>query len=179
MIDINNPAFHYYVAVSFESIEINRQGGLSDHLGLKVGPETGAFNFSLGQRVLRTAIYNTNWLVSLPGIDAAAETPLVGTIAAGILARKRQTLIYLREASDMMEESLEKDRMILRQQGTLKLPRTIELAVNDLTARSSVENQPGEVRIEIDPRFVEVWGQRWRPMIEDSRIPENPILTSG
>jgi hypothetical protein len=164
--------FQYYTQAASMAVDISGEARLPEHLGLSKGGETRVLNFSLAQRLLRTAIYNIHWLTNLPGIDTVAEIPLIGGSAAGVLQRKRQSLVYLREASDKVEESLQEKRGIFVQRGTPRLPRVIELAANDLTARSSVTRWDDSINLEIHPQFVAEWGEVWGPRVEAARIPE-------
>lgn len=123
------------------------------------------FSDFLTQRLLRTSIYSTSYILN-SAIAVAAGSGLAGKIV-GLLDKgdrfKRQILTRIEE---------ETRRFIDQNYKTIEErhhARKIELAVNDLAARSTVEIG-SQVGIVLDKHKIEEWRDYWRRQIRLSQI---------
>lgn len=147
-----------------------RQAEQAYHLASRVGvvsnPDKSLFSYYLNERLLRTSIYNSSWLLSSPMALALIRLPIIK---------------YLVKAQDRLERyersQLEDTHQYIDNYIQLNYPgpdnrlraRTIELAVNDLVALGTcAESTQTRVRFNPSENALKMWSGRWSRQLDSS-----------
>jgi len=143
---------------------ISEDFDLDEKLGIELSYEKYYFHLSLALRGARTSFYNTNRYLNDSDIEFISKWPLFSRIFRFVESRNSD----FRDAEKAIEDSIEtlKDRFATTE-GKLNRLRILELAANDLTARSSVEADSGLSRIRINEDIVEGWFPKWKSELEE------------
>lgn len=135
---------------------------LPEAIGIGVDQETDytAFSYYLTQRLLRTSIYNSSFFLSRPGMSVVASMPLIGRLVHQADREDRNTREVLQGVEEATTAFVAENYLddISRRHA-----KTIELAVNELVARLTVDNGK-KARIVFDKQTVSTWGNRWKPL---------------
>ncbi|OGH02812.1 MAG: hypothetical protein A2798_00035 [Candidatus Levybacteria bacterium RIFCSPHIGHO2_01_FULL_37_17] len=133
-----------------------------DKLGLK-GNETYLFKENLALRIIRTDNYDMTFISRLPQRIDISRIPLFSRLVKlGDDYEKAS-----RTAEGRLRESIDKVAAIGEEQVRI-INRTVELAVNDLVARSTIR-QPHQTRLGLNYQMIDEWYPRWQAQIGSLR----------
>ena len=135
---------------------------LPEAVGITEGNDYALFGNYLTQRLVRLNIYNAGYLLSRPGMSQLAKAPLIGRL---IYATARQEIAN-KEVLGVIEEKTQEflDTNYIEEPDR-RHARTIELAVNDLVVRSTVERRSRSIIVMQRP-VISDWGERWTGQVQ-------------
>ena len=142
---------------------------LPEAVAITEGDDYTLFSNYLTQRLVRRNIYNASYFLSRPGMSQFAKLPLIGNLVYD-MARQE---IANREVLEVIEGKTQEflDAHYIEEPERMHA-RTIELAVNDLVARSTVEHRSRSVIVMQKP-VISDWGERWLAQVQFGHIAQS------
>jgi len=139
---------------------------LPEAVAITEGDDYTLFSNYLTQRLVRRNIYNASYFLSRPGMSQMAKLPLIGGL---VYAMARQEIAN-KEVLAIIEGRTQEfvDAHYIEEPDRIHA-RTIELAVNDLVARSTVESRSRSIIVMQQP-VINDWGQRWLAQVQFGHI---------
>lgn len=129
-------------------------------VGIEDDNDCTLFVYYLTQRLLRTSIYNSSYILSSPGLSAFSSIPILGKlvkIVDKIDRNDRKSLTALEEKTTTFVDENFKTANEKRH------AREIELATNDIVARST--NNGNQATVVFKEKVIDEWGKRWKSQI--------------
>lgn len=135
---------------------------IPEALGFTVDDENEytLFSYYLAQRLLRAMLYNRAGRISHPAANITGPEPAVTdglskidkeyVLVNGVLRNLEQA------TEDFVEEHFQDDR---------EHAKNIELAINNLVARSTPSDKTGQVYFAFNKEEIRKWGDQWKPSI--------------
>ncbi|MBI1982270.1 MAG: hypothetical protein HYS68_01675, partial [Candidatus Levybacteria bacterium] len=134
----------------------NRRFEFPDRLKLTNPSDITLLKYYFAQRVFRIAIYKDNWWLSQPEADVAAHIPGLNLLRLRLESRNRRQEKELRDIEEQTQKFLEDNYATEPERHHA---RTIELAVNDLVAKATSNDDLAKVVL--TKPLVDAWGDSW------------------
>ena len=144
---------------------------ISSQLGVINEKEQNLVQIYLTQRLLRFTLYDLNSIRKMSDFATMKSMRVVGKLASLI----DRDYSLKREALSMIERR-DKEFIKLHFGDEDFVPRTIELAINQLISSNTV-TRGNNSHFTPDPQKVNLWAMRWNPILTSQR--ENEILKLG
>lgn len=139
-----------------------KEFNIVDRLGLN-GNEVYLFKENMALRIIRTDIYDMSFLLHHPSAMVMAKIPVLSKLIKHQDKFDRASRFaeqHLRSSIDRVASiGSDKARMV---------NRTVELAVNDLVARSTIREE-ASTRLIVNDDMVGEWSSVWREKIDSIR----------
>lgn len=135
---------------------------------LKSPQDIELFTRHYALRLVRTAIYDSNWFLSRPEIEAENKIPFVGWV------NRFPVLIHKQGRRILAELEADTDSFIEQNYNSVDkkmYARVIGLAVNDLIARGfSWDYSWNNTQIKYDGGILNFWSEQWRDRISEYTV---------
>lgn len=159
-----------------KSTRIIGSNNITDRVNLTSSKDVEAFTLFFTQRMFRTSIYDSSWLLSNPAVFKLSNVPVINTLIRSLDSadrRNRQVLEHLNNVSEVYLKTA------FAAGNDSRRVRTIELAANDLIARAT-DNNPNSTKTKIifTSSLLNDWGNIWVDRLQVNKEPHSSNLNS-
>lgn len=139
--------------------KIDQMYKLADRVEIQSDPDKKLFNYYLGERLLRTSIYESSWILSRPSALTIVRLPILKHLVRALDWFDRDNRRRLAEAHQLISEYIQQNYPDPHKRIRA---RTIELAVNNIFALgTNTEPTQTRVKIKLSEGILEDWSKRW------------------
>lgn len=160
--EIDSFAIQLEVSSTVDAARLAMRYGLAEIIGLKSELEYILLNKYLARGLLRASAYDKTLFLTSKDAEIIGGIPLLGKFIINThqwqSSKIRKGLEYAEALiGGFMERNFQDDDKIKR-------ARTIGLAVNDLVAKSTIQ-EPTKAKVVFSSNVVSEWGDVWRPQL--------------